>query len=419
MTHILDARRGVATDEVRDVTEKENIPLKKLLKSVAKGRTVVVGKGEKASAIGELASTKINANLGTSQDYRGIEKEIEKLNAAIESGADTVMDLSMTDQEDALKALVKESTVPVGTVPVYMALTKLSDVSEEEILKSIEKHIELGADFLTIHSAVLRTGVNYSWKRRLPIVSRGGCFLASWMLRNNKENPLYTNFDYILEMLKGSDVAISIGDALRPGCLSDASDKAQIHELKIQGELVKKAHKMGVSAICEGPGHMPLSHIQKNVRLQKRICSNAPYYVLGPITTDIGAGYDHITSAIGGAIAAMAGADFLCVVTPAEHLGLPTMDDIIDGVVAAKLAAHSADIEKFKSMEHDDELSEARANLDWNRQFSLSVNPRKAREMYEERATKTKACSMCGNYCAIKLMKESKAFLDSSRKKKR
>ncbi|MFH1447488.1 MAG: phosphomethylpyrimidine synthase ThiC, partial [Candidatus Micrarchaeota archaeon] len=318
--------------------------------------------------------------------------------------------------------ITKRSSVPVGTVPVYMAFADLgiSDVSEDSMLKAIERHIKLGADFLTIHSAILREGASFASRRKLPVVSRGGCFLASWMLSNGKENPLYTNFDYILELLRSSDVAISIGDALRPGCLSDASDKAQLHELKVQGKLVKRAHKMGVAAICEGPGHMPLSHIAKNVRLQKRICSNAPYYVLGPLTTDIGAGYDHITAAIGGAIAAMAGADFLCVVTPTEHLSLPTTEDIIDGVVAAKLAAHSADIEKFKDRRADDALSDARAALDWGRQFSLSINPKKARSIYGKTATKTQACSMCGNYCAIKIMKENaKAFSGTSRKRRR
>jgi phosphomethylpyrimidine synthase len=397
----------VATAEAKSVARKEGIQLEKLLRSVAKGRTVIAGKGSNSIAIGSLATTKINANLGTSHEFSSVGNERKKLAAAISAGADTVMDLSMANQDSILSAMVLDSSVPVGTVPVYRAFAErnIISVSEDEMLNSIERHIKLGADFLTIHAAVLQEGVSLTRSRTLPIVSRGGCFLASWMMGNKKENPLYANFDYILELLRASDVAISIGDALRPGCLADASDKAQLHELKVQGELVKRARRVGVAAICEGPGHMPMSQIEANVKLQKRICSGAPYYVLGPLTTDIGAGYDHITSAIGGAIAARAGADFLCVVTPAEHLGLPSTEDIIDGVVAMKIAAHSADIVKLRNRRRDDEISLARSKLDWKKQFKLSINPEKARKIYQSRATSTGACSMCGKYCAIKIMK--------------
>ncbi|MFH1471016.1 MAG: phosphomethylpyrimidine synthase ThiC [Candidatus Micrarchaeota archaeon] len=409
MTKMEEARRGIISKEFRLCSKKEGIPTSKLLRSVSKGRTVIVGKGAKAIAIGELASTKINANLGASHEYSKIKNELAKLQAAIDAGADTIMDLSMARQDEFLSLMTANSSVPVGSVPVYRAFSEndIASVSEDEILNSIKKHIELGVDFATIHSAMLTKGVSFSKRRFMPIVSRGGCFLASWMLHHEKQNPLYKNFDYILELLHASDVAISIGDALRPGCLRDASDKAQLHELKVQGELVKRCHKAGVAAICEGPGHMPISHIEKNVKLQKKLCSNAPYYVLGPLTTDIGAGYDHITSAIGGAIAARAGADFLCVVTPSEHLGLPTCEDIVDGVVAMKLAAHSADIVKFGKRKRDDDLALARSRLDWENQFKLSANPARARHIYATHSTKTGACSMCGKYCAIRIMQKA------------
>ncbi len=411
MTQMESARKGTITPEARLCARKEGIPPQKLIRSLANGATVIVGKGKKATAIGSLAATKINANLGTSHEYSDTKEELAKLRSSIEAGADTVMDLSMAEQEKSLALMIENSTVPVGSVPIYGAFANkdIASVSEDEMLKSIARHLELGVDFATIHSAMLLKGVELSKKRTMPIVSRGGCFLASWMLHNGKENPLYTHFDYILELLRASDAAISIGDALRPGCLADSSDKAQLHELKVQGELVKRCHRAGVAAICEGPGHMPLSQIEKNVKLQKKLCSGAPYYVLGPLTTDIGAGYDHITSAIGGAVAASAGADFLCVVTPSEHLGLPTSEDIVDGVVAMKIAAHSADIVKFGKRERDDELSLARSKLDWGKQFSLSVNPRRASSIYNSRATSTGACSMCGKYCAIRIMQKATA----------
>ncbi|MFH0818106.1 MAG: phosphomethylpyrimidine synthase ThiC [Candidatus Micrarchaeota archaeon] len=410
MTQMEMARRGKITNEAKICAFKEGIPVQKLIRAVAKGTTVIVGKNKRAIAIGSLASTKINANLGTSHEYSDTKTEAAKLNSAISAGADTVMDLSMAEQDHSLSIMARRSTVPVGSVPIYRAFadSDIISVSEDEMLGSIEAHIKLGADFLTIHSAMLSKGVKLAKKRTMPVVSRGGCFLASWMIHNKKENPLYTNFDYLLELLRASDVALSIGDALRPGCLSDASDAAQLYELKIQGELVKRCHKAGVAAICEGPGHMPLSHIKKNVKLQKKLCFGAPYYVLGPLTTDIGAGYDHITSAIGGAIAASEGADFLCVVTPSEHLGLPTEEDIVDGVVAMKIAAHSADIVKFGNRKQDTEMGLARSKLNWEKQFSLSVNPPKARETYKRRATKTGACSMCGKYCAIKIMQNTR-----------
>ncbi len=410
MTQMECARGGMTTPEARICSKKEGIPLQKLLRSISKGTTVIVGKGPRAIAIGSLASTKINANIGTSSDYSELGAELSKLNAAIKAGADTVMDLSTVDHNRSLEFIIRNSGVPVGSVPIYGAFAdrEVVSVSEDGMLDAIESHLKAGVGFATIHSAMLMKGVEFAKKRTLPIVSRGGCFLASWMMHNKKENPLYENFDYLLELLRAYDAAISIGDALRPGCLADASDKAQLHELRVQGELVKRAHRKGVAAICEGPGHMPISHIEKNVLLQKKLCSGAPYYVLGPLTTDIGAGYDHITSAIGGAIAASAGADFLCVVTPTEHLGLPSEEDIVDGVVAMKIAAHSADIVKFGKEERDDELAIARSKLDWEKQFELSANPEKARKIYKARATKTGACSMCGKYCAIRIMQETR-----------
>ncbi|MEW6329368.1 MAG: phosphomethylpyrimidine synthase ThiC, partial [Candidatus Micrarchaeota archaeon] len=409
-------KRGVATLEAKTIAKKEKIKTSALVRSIARGRAVVLVGDGCVCGVGEGLATKINANIGASPDYISTKNEIKKLKTAVATGADTVMDLSIAGPlDDILCAILKNSAAPIGTVPIYRAARsaldkggKIYDMSEDDIFNAIQKHISLGASFLTLHAAITQEGVRLAGKRVLGIVSRGGCFLATWMLHSKRENPLYKNFDYILEMLSERDVVISIGDALRPGALSDANDAAQLHELKVQGELTRRAHARNVSVICEGPGHMPLNTIARNVALQKRICRGAPYYVLGPLVTDIAAGYDHINAAIGGALAAVAGADFLCVVTPSEHVALPDEEDVREGVVAAKIAAHTADIVKLGRSKKDFEMGKARAQLNWAKQFSLALDPTRARGYRRKRGTRSSACSMCGDFCAIKLMRNAR-----------
>lgn len=411
MTQMKLARRGVVTSAMKRIARDEKVDAERVRNGVAKGRIVILEKMGKTCGIGAGLRTKINANVGTSTDFAKVDEEIKKVKAAVEAGTDTVMDLSTGGNlEYVLKKIIRSSAVPVGTVPVYSAFVnsfrKGELPSEEEIFKAIERHMELGADFVTVHAAMRRKGLELTKSRLMRIVSRGGCMLAAWMMKNDKENPLYTNFDYLLELAAERDVVISLGDALRPGSLHDSTDKAQMHELITQGELVKRAHQSNVSVICEGPGHVPIDKVEANIRLQKNICSGAPFYVLGPLVTDIAVGYDHITSAIGGAIAAAEGADFLCVVTPSEHVALPTVEDVVEGVVAMRIAAHAADIAKRMDNTSDLEMSKARAELDWKKQFQYAIYDRKAKEYRRRRGSRSKACSMCGDYCAIKMMKE-------------
>lgn len=405
------AKRGVVTSAMKRIARDERVDAERVRNGVAKGRIVILEKRGRACGIGAGLRTKVNANVGTSTDFAKLDEELRKVKAAVDAGTDTVMDLSTGGNlENVLKRIIKVSSVPVGTVPVYSAFVnsfrKGELPSEEEILKSVERHIELGADFVTVHAAMKRKGVDLTKSRIMRMVSRGGCMLAAWMIKNDKENPLYTNFDYLLELAEERDVALSLGDALRPGCLNDSTDKAQMHELITQGELVRRAHEKNISVICEGPGHVPLDKIEANVKLEKKICSGAPFYVLGPLVTDIAVGYDHITSAIGGAIAAAAGADFLCVVTPSEHVALPRVEDVAEGVVAARIAAHAADIAKRMDNESDLEMSKARADLDWRKQFQHAIHSERAKEFRKRRGSSSEACSMCGDYCAIKIMKE-------------
>ncbi|MEM3399833.1 MAG: phosphomethylpyrimidine synthase ThiC [Candidatus Micrarchaeia archaeon] len=412
MTFMLEAKRTLSK-EMRELARRERISEERVRREIAKGRIVLFVKNGKPTGIGSLLTTKINTNIGTSPDYGSLADEREKLKTAVECGADTIMDLSTgKNYKEALKQVVEISPVPVGSVPIYWAGLKfyyskrnIWEMGEDDILNAIAEHVRAGVDFVTVHAALTRKGLEFAKKRVMKIVSRGGCFIASYMEANCEENPLYTNYDYILEILKESNVAISIGDALRPGAVCDASDRAQLHELRMQAELVKRAWKKGVSAICEGPGHMPLQEIEKNVKLQKKLCVGAPYYVLGPLVTDIAPGYDHITSAIGGAIAAYAGAAWLCVVTPSEHLALPNIEDIRLGTVSAKIAAHAADIAKGKDSEWDKKMSKARFALDWGKQFSLSLDREKAIEYRRRRGTSSDACSMCGDFCALKIMR--------------
>jgi len=411
LTEMKLARRGVITSAVKRIAKQEGVDAERLRNAVAKGRAVVLEKGERVCGIGAGLRTKVNANVGTSTDFVRVEEELRKVKAAVEAGADTVMDLSTGgDLEEILKRIMRVSRVPVGTVPVYSAFVnsfrRKELPTEEEILKAVEKHIKLGVNFITVHAAMKRKGVELTKSRVMRIVSRGGCMLAAWMIKNQAENPLYTNFDYLLELAEERDVVLSLGDALRPGCLADAGDKAQMHELVTQGELVKRAWARNVSVICEGPGHVPLDKVEVNIQLQKKICSGAPFYVLGPLVTDIAVGYDHVSSAIGGAIAARAGADFLCVVTPSEHAALPTVEDVVEGVIAMKIAAHAADITKGLDDKVDLEMSKAREELDWRKQFQHAIYGKKAREYRKRRGSRSSGCSMCGEYCAIKIMKQ-------------
>ena len=392
-----------------EIAKREGIPEEKLEKNASKGSVVVVKNAKRnilPIAIGTGTHVKINANIGTSPEKSNHAEELQKAKTAVDSGADTLMDLSLGgDLDEIRRKILKNTNVPLGTVPVYQAfLEKKQDMSAESMLKVIEKHCKDGTDFLTLHCGITKDIVENLNGRLIPITSRGGSFLAAWMIKNREENPLYSKFDEVLEIVKEYDVVISLGDALRPACTHDATDAAQIQELVNLGRLTKRARKAGVPVIIEGPGHVPLDQIEANMLLEKKICDNAPFYVLGPLVTDIAIGYDHITGAIGGAVAAMYGADFLCYVTPSEHLGLPSKEDVKTGVIASKIAAHAADMVRLKDTKRDDELSLARKNLDWEKMFSLCID-KSVKEKHSELCNK-KECTMCGKYCALKILKE-------------
>jgi len=400
---------------VESVAKAEGIEPGKLERSVAAGRAVIIknaGRDIKPLGIGEGLKTKINVNLGTSPAKQDLKEELEKVRIAVKYGADTVMDLSTGSGIDATrKAILKECPIPLGTVPVYQAF-KLEEHPKTDIdimLKVIEKHCKDGVDFVTLHCGLTKESLPLIKRRLMGVVSRGGALLAKWMDDNNAENPLYKNFDSVLDILREHEVVISLGDGLRPGCLRDASDEAQFHELKVLGELTKRARAAGVQVIIEGPGHVPLNQIEFNVKEQKRICDGAPFYVLGPLVTDVAPGYDHITSAIGGTLAAYYGVDYLCAVSPKEHLGLPNVEDIKIATVTSKIAAHAADIAKGLpgARKWDDEMSTARANLDWEGMIKLAVDPETARRFKNEcPAAGSDMCSMCGEYCSVKISKK-------------
>lgn len=355
---------------------------------------------------------KINANIGTSMDYVDLGEELKKLRVAVKYGADAVMDLSTGgDIRTTRQRIIKESTVPVGTVPIYEAVCKTSktggvaSMAADDLFRTIEDHAKDGVDFMTVHCGVTKqTAASLlKHKRVTGVVSRGGSLLVAWMHKNERENPLYEEYDYLLEMAKEHEFALSLGDGLRPGSIADASDVPQLHELMVLAKLVERAREAGVQAMVEGPGHVPLNQIEANVRIEKAVCKGAPFYVLGPLVCDVGAGYDHITGAIGGALAAYFGADFLCYVTPSEHLSLPTVEDVRQGVVASRIAAHAADLARGRGESWDREMSEARRAFDWERMFSLSVDPERAREYRKRRGSHSpKVCSMCGDLCAMK-----------------
>jgi len=423
-TQMESAKRGQITEEMRMVAEDEGESPEVICQRIAEGTVIitrnVVRENVHPLGIGKGLRTKVNANVGTSQDLCDPNLEVEKAKVAVKYGADTVMDLSTAGDLDKIRrAIIKAVNVPVGTVPIYQAAIEAAKkkgsiihMTEDDVFNTIEKHAKDGVDFMTVHCGVTQQIVKKLAKhpRLMGLVSRGGTFLAAWILHHNKENPLYANYDYLLEMARKYDFALSLGDGLRPGCIFDSTDWAQVQELLTIGELVERARAANVQAMVEGPGHLPLQDVTANVQLEKSICKGAPFYVLGPIVTEVAPGYDHIVGAIGGALAGFAGADFLCYVTPAEHLGLPTLEDVKEGVIAAKIAAHAADIAKLgaRASAQDLAMAKARANLDWRGQFENAIDPEKAKRIHGRIKPKSpETCSMCSNYCAIKILKEA------------
>lgn len=420
MTLIEKARKGKVAPLVKKLAKLERTSFAKLRNDIAKGFVVIpkskIRNLKLPCAIGRGLKTKINANIGTSQDYSDIKSELKKLHIAEDLGADTIMDLSTShDLKKVRQIILKESRIPLGTVPMYeitaLGIKKygnIKDIPESFFLKTLKGQAKEGVDFFTIHSGVTQKTVKTLKKsgRVMGIVSRGGAILMDWIIQNDTENPFYSRFDEVLDIAKEYDITLSLGDGMRPGALCDATDDPQIEELMILGELQKIALNKGVQVIIEGPGHVPLNQIKTNMELQKSVCNGAPFYVLGPIVTDIAPGYDHITSAIGGAIAAGFGADFLCYVTPAEHLRIPTIEDVKDGVIATKIAAHAADIAKNvpSAIEKDIAISKARFSRNWEKQFSLAIDPDKCKAYRKKSFPKTKdVCTMCSDYCSLKI----------------
>ncbi len=418
MTQLEMAKNNEISNEMEIVSQKEKINVKDLMKKIAEGRVVIpasrLHKNLNPIGIGEGLRVKINANIGSSPDRADLNHELDKLKICIDAKADTVMDLSTGGDIDKIRCeIIKNSNIPVGTVPVYQAACRVDDVvdlDEKDFIDGIRKHIHDGVDFITIHAGLVRSSIPFIKERMMGVVSRGGALILKWMIHHNRENPLFENFDDILEIARKYDVTLSLGDGLRPGCLKDATDKAQISELKIVGDLTQKAWEKNVQVIIEGPGHIPLDQIERNIRLEKEICHGAPFYVLGPLVTDIAPGYDHITSAIGGCLAAYYGADFLCYVTPAEHLGLPNVEEVKEGVIASRIAAHAADVARglVGAIDWDNEMSKARSKLDWKRMLELSINPEIAKDI-RERCTDADedVCSMCGRFCSVKTSKRA------------
>lgn len=414
------ARQGIITEQMKSVAEQEGLTPEFIREGVAKGTIAIPcninHKNIVPRGVGQGLTVKVNANIGTSSSYPDPAPEIAKLQAAIDAGADAVMDLSTGDNiTESRRAILAASTVMVGTVPMYQVTVEtikkrgfVVDMTKDDILDVIRMQAEDGADFLTIHCGITRQVLKHLLEqgREMDVVSRGGSFITGWMLHNEQENPLYEYYDEILEICSKYDVTISLGDGLRPGCIADATDRAQIQELLTLGELTQRAWDKGVQVMVEGPGHVPYNQIAANMQLEKRLCQGAPFYVLGPLVTDVAPGYDHITSAIGGTLAAVSGADFLCYVTPAEHLGLPDIDDVREGVIASRIAAHAADLARGnkKAWEWDLAMARARKALDWPEQLRLAIDPVRATE-YRNRKNQSadEACSMCGEYCAVKI----------------
>jgi len=425
-TQLEIAQSGKISPEMKIVARAEGLDANTILNEMAAGRLVIPANiihlktNLNPAGIGRVLTTKVNANIGVSSVRSTIEQELEKMRIAIEAGADAIMDLSTGGDLDAIRqALLNDCPVPFGTVPIYQMVSgrTVDQVNEKIILEIIEKQAKQGVDFFTIHAGVLKEYVPLTAKRVMGIVSRGGALLAEWMLYHNRENPLYEMFNEICAIMRQYDVCFSLGDGLRPGSLADATDEAQIAELRTLGELTQRAQEAGCQVMVEGPGHIPFNQIEHNMKIQQKLCNNAPFYVLGPLVTDIAPGYDHITSAIGGTAAAYYGASFLCYVTPREHLGLPNAEDVRTGVIAAKIAAHAGDVARGLkgALIKDNNLSKARANLDWESHLSQSLDPQTAIKMHEEACqgidengnTNPDYCSMCGKqWCSARINKE-------------
>ena len=432
VTQIEAARAGEITPEMEYVARSEHLSPELVRHEVARGRMIIpankihLKKGLKPIGIGIACRTKINANLGNSALQSDVECELQKVHCAISLGADTIMDLSTgPDIVGIRQRIIDASPVPVGTVPIYQVAEELDDIADmtpQHFLDVVEQQAAQGVDYMTIHCALLREHLPLVEKRITGIVSRGGSLIAKWMAVHKEQNPLYTHFDDLCDIMRQYDVSWSLGDGLRPGCLADASDEAQFAELKVMGELARRARARGCQVMIEGPGHVPMDQIERNIRLQMEWCDEAPFYVLGPLVTDVAPGYDHIASAIGAAMAAWYGAAMLCYVTPREHLGLPTLEDVRQGVVAYKIAAHAADVARHRpgARDWDDQLSRARFRFDWEEQFRLAIDPETARRMWEETARPgtslhAKYCSMCGpKFCSMRLSQDVARLEQSS-----
>lgn len=417
------ARKGIRTPEMETVAKKERMQPETLMRLMAEGKVAICANRAHASldpeGVGSMLRTKINVNLGVSRDCADYDMEMEKVMRAVELGAEAIMDLSSHgDTQPFRRKLVKECPAMIGTVPIYDSVIHyqrdLETLTAQDFIDVVRLHAEDGVDFVTLHCGVTRDTLRQirRHKRKMNIVSRGGSLLFAWMTMTGEENPFYTHYDEILDICEKHDVTISLGDACRPGCLADATDVCQIDELVRLGELTKRAWAHNVQVLVEGPGHVPLNQIAANMEVQKSVCMGAPFYVLGPLVTDIAPGYDHITSAIGGAVAAMHGAAFLCYVTPAEHLALPNVDDVRQGIIAAKIAAHAADVAKGVpgAREIDDRMAEARRALDWEAQYACALDPETAKGIRESRMPEddhSEACSMCGKFCAVRSMNKA------------
>ncbi|MDY0292864.1 MAG: phosphomethylpyrimidine synthase ThiC [Desulfuromonadaceae bacterium] len=429
MTLMESARKGIITDTLRRAAEVEGIDAEILRQRVAAGTVCICHNVKHTNgtplAVGEGLSTKVNANIGTSKDDISIDNELAKAKVAVAAGAHAIMDLSTGGPIDEIRAaIIAQTSACIGSVPLYQAAVDtvskkkkaMVEMTVDEIFDGIKKHLDDGVDFITVHCGVTRRSLDAMDQqgRVMDVVSRGGSFTAKWMAFNDAENPLYEYYDRLLELVRPYDATLSLGDGFRPGCLADATDRAQVQELLTLGELTKRAWDAGIQVMIEGPGHVPLDQIETNIKLQKKLCNGAPFYVLGPLVTDIAAGYDHITCAIGGAIAASAGADFLCYVTPSEHLCLPNIDDVKEGVIACRIAAHAADIVKRVpgAIEKDNAMAKARKELDWEAQYALSLDPERARARRSENeaADEHGACTMCGEFCAMKVMDERSEY---------
>ncbi len=425
MTQLEIARKNKISEQMEICAGHEGVEPEFIRKGVEDGNIVVVRNRKHTSvlplAIGKGLKTKVNANIGTSKDRSDLDLELKKVKVSVAAGADTIMDLSTGGDIRAIrKAIIRESSLIIGTVPIYQAAAymlnskrAIVEMSADDMFDVIEEHGEDGVDFITVHCGVTKRSVGCieDEGRRLGIVSRGGTFLSKWMEYNEKENPLYEQYDRLLEIARSYDMVLSLGDGLRPGCIADATDRGQVEELILLGELTKRARDYGVQVMIEGPGHVPIKEIQANVKLEKSLCHGAPFYVLGPIPTDIAPGYDHITAAIGGAIAGSEGADFLCYVTPSEHLRLPILEDVKEGVIASRIAAHIADIAKgvHGALEKDLLMAKYRDEFNWKEQVNISIDPDKAGALLEtSESASEEGCTMCGEFCAIKLGKKKK-----------